>query len=220
MKKLVIFDLDGTLLDTVEDLAEACNHILRQEGFPQYPIEQYRIFVGNGITKLIERALPAEVRTPEYIEALRLRFVDYYTRHIDRRTTPYKGISELLTTLHSRGVGLAVASNKFQSGTLRLVERFFPAIPFVAVMGQREGVPTKPDPAVVRQIISMAGVGPDETLYVGDSDVDMLTAHNAGVTSVGVVWGFRGEKELIESGADHIVEHPSEILHIFETYPK
>lgn len=212
MKKLVIFDLDGTLLDTVEDLAAACNHILGNEGYPLYPVDQYRIFVGNGISKLIERAVPPEARTAEHIEELRLRFIDYYTKHIDERTHPYSGISEMLNELNSMGIKLAVASNKFHDGTVSLVSRFFPKIPFAAIFGQRAGIPTKPDPAVVDEIIAIAGVCSDEVLYVGDSDVDMLTAQNAGVESVGVVWGFRGEKELAASGADYIVDSPDEAV--------
>lgn len=214
MKKLIIFDLDGTLLDTVEDLAGACNHILTEEGYTPYPVAQYRIFVGNGITKLIERAIPAEARDPEYIERLRQRFIEYYTRHIDEKTRPYDGIPQLLAELDARGVRLAIASNKFQEGTAFLAERFFPDIRFAAVFGQRQGVPTKPDPTVVGEIISIAGAERADTLYIGDSDVDMQTAINAGVESVGVSWGFRGAEELRQSGAAHIVAHPSEILQI------
>lgn len=212
MKKLLIFDLDGTLLDTVADLADACNRVLAEAGFPVYPQEQYRKFVGNGIAKLIERAIPAESHSPELAEKLRLRFLEHYTANIDTLTRPYPGIPELLARLHVQGVKLAVASNKFQQGTESLVAKFFPDIPFVAVLGQRTGIPVKPDPAIVREIIALAGVAPQETLYIGDSDVDMLTARNAGVDSVGVSWGFRGEKELLASGAGTIAHHPSEIL--------
>ena len=214
MKELLIFDLDGTLLDTVGDLADACNHILSEAGYPQHPEDAYRRFVGNGISKLIERAVPEDARTQQHLDELRGRFVDYYTANIDRRTRPYEGIPELLAGLHRKGIKLAVASNKFQDGTAALVERFFPEIPFVAVLGQRKGVPVKPDPAVVEEIVETAGVPHARTLYIGDSDVDMITARNAGVESVGVVWGFRGEKELEASGADHIAFKPAEILGI------
>lgn len=212
MKELLIFDLDGTLLDTVEDLAHACNHVLKEAGLPVYPVDRYRLFVGNGISRLIERAAPPEARSPEYIEELRIRFIDYYTRHIDSRTRPYEGIPELLGRLDAAGIKLAVASNKFQSGTASLVTRFFPEIPFVAVLGQRQGVPVKPDPSIVEEIMRIAGVRREDTLYIGDSDVDMETAKNAGVESAGVVWGFRGEKELRESGADRIIRNPSDIF--------
>ncbi len=212
MKELVIFDLDGTLLDTVGDLAAACNHILAEAGYPQHPEEAYRRFVGNGIGKLIERAVPENARTPRHLEELRASFVDRYTANIDRRTRPYDGIPELLAGLRLRGVKLAVASNKFQEGTAALVERFFPEIPFVAVLGQRKGFPAKPDPAVVNEIMEAAGAAREQTLYIGDSDVDMITARNAGVGSVGVVWGFRGEKELAASGAGHIAYIPGDII--------
>lgn len=212
MKKLLIFDLDGTLLDTVADLAAACNRVLDEAGFPVYPEMQYRKFVGNGIAKLIERAIPAEARTPELIERLKHRFLEYYTARIDTHTRPYPGIPELLVRLREEGVKLAVASNKFQQGTESLVSKFFPDIPFVAVFGQRTGIPAKPHPAIVAEIIAIAGVGPNDTLYIGDSDVDMLTARNAGVESVGAAWGFRGEKELLESGAGIVAREPSDIF--------
>lgn len=212
MKKLVIFDLDGTLLDTVEDLAAACNYILVEAGYPPHQKDAYRQFVGNGISKLIERAVPAEARNPQHLEELRSRFIERYTANIDRLTRPYDGIQELLAGLHAKGIRLAVASNKFQDGTAALVSRFFPDIPFVAVFGQRQGIPTKPDPTVIDEIIGIAGATRAETLYVGDSDVDMITAVNAGVESVGVVWGFRGEKELIASGAGHIAFTPADII--------
>lgn len=211
MKKLLIFDLDGTLLDTVADLAAACNHVLKQTGLPACPEWQYRQFVGNGIAKLIERAIPAHARSAELADELKIRFLEYYTANIDVFTRPYPGIPELLERLHGEGVKLAVASNKFQQGTESLVSKFFPDIPFVAVLGQRTGIPVKPDPAIIREIISLAGVAPEDTLYIGDSDVDMHTARNAGVDSVGVAWGFRGEKELLESGAGFIARRPADI---------
>ncbi len=214
MKKLVIFDLDGTLLDTAADLAAACNHILIEAGYPPHPEDSYRLFVGNGIAKLIERAVPEEMRTPGHIEELRRRFIEHYTANIDRRTRPYDGIPELLAGLRLMGVQLAVASNKFQDGTAALVAKFFPEVPFTAVFGQRTGIAPKPDRAVVDEIIEMAGVLPEQTLYVGDSDVDMATALNAGVESVGVVWGFRGEKELTASGAGHIAFVPADIISV------
>lgn len=211
MTRLVIFDLDGTLLDTIGDLAVSCDAVLERHGLPRHSYEAYRGFVGNGILRLVERAIPEELRTPERVAAVRRDFVDYYTEHIDAHTHPYDGIPELLRDLADRGVGLAVASNKFQAGTEKLVRLFFGDIRFVAVLGQREGVPLKPDPAVVREILVKTGVAPGETLYVGDSGVDMRTAAAAGIRSVGVAWGFRSRAELEESGAWRIVEHPAEI---------
>ena len=209
---LVIFDLDGTLLDTIGDLAVACNAVLALRGLPQHSYEEYCHFVGNGIMRLVARALPEEHRTPYTVAAVRADFVKYYTEHIDAYTKPYDRIPELVAGLVRRGVRIAVASNKFQAGTEKLVRLFFPDVPFAAVFGQREGVPLKPDPAVVEEILSLTGAAKERVLYVGDSGVDMQTAAAAGVRSVGVTWGFRDREELVESGAAHIVDKPAEIL--------
>lgn len=210
--ELVIFDLDGTLLDTIGDLAAACNVVLERRGLPQHSYEEYCHFVGNGIMRLVERALPEELRTPELVAAVRADFVDYYTAHIDLLTRPYEGIAELVAELTRRGVKLAVASNKFQAGTEKLVARFFPRTAFAAVLGQRAGVALKPDPAVVEEILARTGVDRGRVLYVGDSGVDMETAAAAGVRSAGVTWGFRDRAELEAAGARHIVERPEELL--------
>lgn len=212
--KLVIFDLDGTLLDTIGDLAAASNHMLRLRGLGEHTLEEYRHFVGNGILRLVERALPEELRTAEYVQAARADFLAYYVAHIDLRTVPYAGMPELLSELAHRGVALAVASNKFQEGTEKLVRRFFPAIPFVAVLGQRPGVPLKPDPTVVNEILAASGVRRGEVLYVGDSGVDMQTARAAGLRSVGVTWGFRPRAELEAAGADHLVAEARQIAEL------
>ena len=209
--KLVIFDLDGTLLNTIGDLAVACNAMLALRALPQHTYEEYCHFVGNGILRLVERALPEPLRTPENVALARADFVKYYTEHIDVHTKPYAGIPELIDDLHRRGILLAVASNKFQTGTEKLIRLFFPAAPFAVVFGQREGVPLKPDPAVVGEILARTGVTREETLYVGDSGVDMETAAAAGVRSVGVTWGFRSREELVQAGARHLVDHPAQI---------
>lgn len=214
--KLVIFDLDGTLLDTIGDLAVSCNAVLAMRGLPQHSCEEYRSFVGNGIMRLVERALPEPLRTPCTVAAVRQDFVAYYTAHIATHTKPYEGIPELLVCLHERGVKLAVASNKFQAGTEKLVRIFFPGLPFAAVFGQREGVPLKPDPLVDEQILTAAGVAPLQALHVGDSGVDMLAAAAAGIPSVGVTWGFRRREELACSGAGRIVDRPQEILALIQ----
>ena len=196
MKKLVIFDLDGTLLDTIADLAAAANHALQKAGFPVYDTETIRTFVGNGISKLLERALPEGARMAENVERLRTDFVPYYDAHNAEQSKPYPGVAALLLRLQERGMMLAVASNKYQAATEKLVAHYFPAIRFVKVMGQREGVPVKPDPTIVFDIMEAAGVGKEDVLYVGDSGVDMQTAHNAGVDAVAVSWGFRPRTEL------------------------
>lgn len=212
MTELVIFDLDGTLLNTIGDLAASCNTVLGAHGLPQHSYEAYCRFVGNGIMRLVERALPEAMRTPEMVAAVRRDFVTYYTEHIDIHTEPYDGIPELLDRLTAQGVRLAVASNKFQTGTEKLIRRFFPEVPFEVVLGQREGVPLKPDPAVVGEILGTTGTVRENVLYVGDSGVDMQTAAAAGIRSVGVTWGFRQRAELEEAGAWRIVDHPREIL--------
>lgn len=212
--RLVIFDLDGTLLDTIGDLAVACNTVLALRGLPQHSYAEYCGFVGNGIMRLVERALPEPLRTPENVALARADFVRYYTEHINTYTRPYKGIPALLAELTRRGVRLAVASNKFQAGTEKLVARFFPDIRFAAVLGQREGVPLKPDPAVAEEILALTGIARREALFVGDSGIDILTAKAAGIRSAGVAWGFRARAELEEAGADHIVERAEELLAI------
>lgn len=212
--KLAIFDLDGTLLDTIGDLAASCDVVMQMNGLPQHTTDEYRQMVGRGILRLVEAAIPEQMRSPEYVEKVRRDFVAYYLDHIDLHTHPYNGIPELINAMTERGVKIAVASNKFQAGTERLIRSFFPDVEFVAVLGQRVGVPLKPDPQIDLEIIEAAGVEPSETLHIGDSGVDMQTAHAAGVRAVGVTWGFRSREELAESGADVIVDHPEEILNL------
>ena len=214
MKKLVIFDLDGTLLNTIADIAKATNYALAQLGFPTHHVESYRTFVGNGINKLFERALPQEECNNENIIKVRSFFVPYYDQHKHDLTRTYKGVVELLTSLQERGIMIAVASNKYQKATEELVNNYFPNIKFLKVLGQREGIPTKPDPSIVNEIIQLAGVNKEETIYVGDSNVDMITAHNAGVDAVGVSWGFRTRKELQENNPLTIIEEAEEILQL------
>ncbi|MFI3248042.1 MAG: HAD family hydrolase [Rikenellaceae bacterium] len=212
MKTLVIFDLDGTLLDTIGDLAASCDEVLRRHNMTTYSLDEYRHFVGNGIVRLVERAIPDELRNEEFIAELRKEFVAYYYENIDTHTAIYPQIMWLLEELKKRDIAVAVASNKFQDGVRKLVARFFPKIHFEVVLGQRPNVPLKPNPQIVRDIIQITSYSPDKILYVGDSGIDMETAKAAGVESVGVTWGFRSREELVESGADHIVDSPREIL--------
>lgn len=214
MVKLAIFDLDGTLLNTIGDLAASCDAVLWQNGLPQHTTDEYRQMVGRGILRLVEAAIPEYLRLPEYVEKVRQDFVAYYTNHIDLHTHPYEGIPQLIESLAERGVKIAVASNKFQAGTEKLIHSFFPDVEFVAVLGQREGIPLKPDPQIDREIIAAAGVEPSETMHIGDSGVDMQTAKAAGVRAVGVTWGFRSREELEEGGADAIVNSPEQILEL------
>lgn len=211
---LIVFDLDGTLLDTIGDLAVACNAMLALRRLPEHSYDDYRHFVGNGILRLVERALPEELRTPEYVAVARADFVAYYTEHIDLHTVPYAGIPELLDALRAQGVRLAVASNKFQAGTEKLIRRFFPDVPFDAVLGQRPDVPLKPDPAIVEEILRCTGVSRERVLYVGDSGIDMQTAAAARIRSVGVTWGFRSREELRQAGAGALIDRSEELLRL------
>lgn len=212
--KLVIFDLDGTLLNTIGDLAAGCDEMLRQRGLPTHSFADYCSFVGNGIMRLVERALPEELRTAEYVAAARRDFVNYYIDHIDLHTHPYEGIVELVEELAAEGCKLAIASNKFQAGTDKLIKKFFPTIDFVMICGNREGVPLKPDTALVDLILDAAEVGRERCAMVGDSAVDILTAQRAGIHSVGVSWGFRSRTELQEAGAEYIADSVAELRSI------
>lgn len=211
MKKLAIFDLDGTLLNTIEDLGYAANHALQAHGYPTHSIASYPFFVGNGVRRLIERVLPEDARTEATIDRLLVTFKEYYNDHNTDYTKPYEGIPELLSLLSSRGVAIAVASNKYQAATEKLISHFFPTLSFIAVEGQKEGVPVKPDPSIVFEILAKAKTPKADTIYIGDSGVDMETARRACVDSVGVTWGFRPEKELVENHADTIVNSPDDI---------
>ena len=212
MKKLIIFDLDGTLLNTIADLASATNHALAANGYPQHATEEYRFFVGNGINKLFERALPDGEKTETNVLRIRQSFIPYYDVHCADLTRPYPGIPELLNTLQQKGIQIAVASNKYQRATGKLIPHFFPDIRFTAILGQREGIPRKPDPQIVHEIIKLAGVQPEDVLYVGDSNVDMQTALHAKVDGIGVTWGFRPRTELEEGHPYAIIDKASDLL--------
>ena len=195
-KRLVIFDLDGTLLNTIADLAVATNEALKAMGYPTHSEEVIQTFVGNGVSKLLERSMPEDKRTEENISLVRRHFMAYYDQHNADLSTPYPGIADMLSRLQEDGVMLAVASNKYQSATEKLIASYFPHINFVCVLGQRQGIPVKPSPDIVLEIMEKANVSRSDTLYVGDSGVDMQTAINAGIDSVAVSWGFRPRAEL------------------------
>lgn len=214
MKKLIIFDLDGTLLNTIADLAESTNYALNACGFPTHKTDNYNEFVGNGINRLFERALPEEARNEENITAIRNIFIPYYDQHNMDLSSPYPGIVETLMKIQEEGILLAVASNKYQAATAKLVEHFFPNIQFAAVFGQRDGIAPKPDPTIIDDILNITQIEKNDVLYVGDSGVDMLTAFNSGIESVGVTWGFRPESELLKYDATHLVHQAKEILEL------
>jgi phosphoglycolate phosphatase len=211
MPKLIIFDLDGTLLDTIEDLANSVNHALKAFNFQEHPVEAYRFFVGNGVNKLLERALPEDKKSADFISMVKHEFIKHYFVHAEEFTKPYPGVAELISQLAAEGYQLAVASNKVHDATVQLVNRFFPTIRFTAVFGQRDGFPTKPNPVILEEIIKIAGVNKNEVLYVGDSGVDAATAINAKVAFTGVLWGFRPQIELQEVGATSFVQNTEEL---------
>lgn len=210
---LIIFDLDGTLLNTIDDLGHACNHALMQSGFPMHAIEEYPALVGNGVKNLIRRALPENERTEENVERVYTAFVPYYDAHNADYTRPYEGIVELLQVLKQAGHTLAVASNKYQAATEKIVNQLFPGI-FDVVLGEREGIARKPDPQIVYDIFRMTNHTSDTTssvLYVGDSLVDMETAQNAQLPFIACSWGFVSREALMNANATHIIDHPAEL---------
>ena len=209
--KLCIFDLDGTLINSLYDLADAMNYALQKYGFPVHDREKYRFMVGSGISVLADRAMavPAEI---EKKEAVLANFNDYYQVHNTDNTVPYEGITELLDNLDNKGVLYSVLSNKPDKFTKQIINKLFPDRKFAAVIGKRDEFPRKPDPASVNNLISDLGFNSRDCLYIGDSNIDMHTAKNASLRSVGVSWGFRPISELLESGAQHIAEKPADIL--------
>lgn len=211
-KQLVIFDLDGTLLNTIADIAMATNHALSVLGYPTHSEEVVKSFVGNGVGKLLERALPEDKRTEENVSLLRQHFTEFYDKHNADLSTPYPGISEMLLSLQEAGIMMAVASNKYQFATEKLVAHYFPGINFISVLGQRPGIPVKPSPEIVLEIMAKANVCKETALYVGDSGVDMQTASNAGINVIGVSWGFRPRAELEAYSPLAIVEDASELV--------
>ena len=212
MKTYVIFDLDGNLLKTIDYLAVATNYALKELGFPTHGLWVYPQMVGNGVGKLIERALPDDARTEKNLREAFAAFKSYYGEHCCDATVPYPGIPELLEELTARGVNLAVTSNKYQEAVTKIIAHYFPDANFKAILGNTEGMPRKPDPSIVFKALSMCPTPKSDVLYVGDSGVDMETARRACVESVGVSWGFRPILELKEAYADHIISTPAQIL--------
>lgn len=211
--KLVIFDLDGTLLDTLDDLSAAVNYAMELWGFPLHTRDEYMGMVGHGAQNLISQALPVEQSNdedmiPEVLEDFRY----YYHTHIDIYTKPFQGVQQLLEKLHLKGVMLAVASNKFQEGTEQLIKEFFPDIPFVAILGNRPGYPLKPDSEVVGEVLRKAGLSKADAVMVGDSDTDMETAINGGIHGIAVSWGYRNMRDWARESQGFIVVDTAEEL--------
>ena len=211
---IIIFDLDGTLLNTIDDLGYACNYALEKTGYPTFPISAYPAKVGNGINNLIRRALPEAERTEANIMRVREYFVPYYNEHNCDFTRPYDGMPEVLAELKAQGHKLAVASNKYQAATEKIVNHFFPGV-FDVIFGEREGVERKPNPQIVFDILAILNdkmVNDKNVNYIGDSLVDYETARNASVPFVACSWGFVAREKLVEAGISCIVDRPHEII--------
>lgn len=204
-----VFDLDGTLLYTLDDLADSLNETLKEEGLPIHDPDKYRLMVGNGLEMLVVRALPEPMRIPAHVRPILLKFTEKYRGNQVSKTKPYPGIETMLDQLSQRGLRLAVLSNKAHANTQEVVEHFFPGR-FDLVLGMRPEVPPKPDPAGALEIADQLGLKPSSFLYLGDSGVDMKTALASGMYPVGVTWGYRGEEELRRAGAMKIINSPEE----------
>lgn len=208
----VLFDLDGTLLDTLDDMADSANHVLSAMGFPTHPNEEYRYFVGDGVDVLIDRILPADRRTPELHAQFKAQYLPYYNAHALDKTRPYDGVFDMLHALRARGLKTAVVSNKPDLHTNYTIEHLFPPDLFDYVAGNIEGTPLKPDPAIARRALAALELRADDAVFCGDTGIDMKTARNAGCIPIGVSWGFRTRGELMENGARHVIDTPEELL--------
>lgn len=213
--KAALFDLDGTLLNTLKDLANATNRALASAGYPVHPVEAYRRFVGNGLRTLVIRALPAGEDTSPALDELIKRTGENYARGWAETTRPYPHIPELLDELHGKGIPMAVVTNKPHDWTLLMLERYFPGKPFAFVQGATADLPHKPDPTGALKAACNLKVMPEEAAFLGDSNVDMHTARNAHMLALGAAWGFRGAEELKAAGADHILNDPLDMLPFF-----
>jgi len=213
-----LFDLDGTLVDSLRDIAESMNAVLHRHHVPTHPVEAYNTFVGDGMIALAERAWPTELRDSsinmlDLVEEMKQEYANRWQNH----STPYPGIESMLTGCASRGMNLGVLSNKPDAFTKKMVTHFFPDIPFSIVRGAREGVPVKPDPTSAREIQQEWGLSPSSIAYIGDTDTDMKTGCSAGFTTIGVSWGFREPDELLAQGAQCVVDSPSELSQILSS---
>ena len=207
--RLVVFDLDGTILDTLRDLTDSVNYALKEHSLPRRSKRKVRAFVGNGIRKLIERAVPSDTR-PDVVESVYASFTEHYMVHCADKTKPYRGITALLAALKAKGIKMAVVSNKADGAVNELCERFFPGV-FDVVVGERPNVAKKPAPDSLLTVLRELDIPVADSVYIGDSDVDIATAKNAHMDCISVSWGFRREKFLLSCGASRIVSHPDEI---------
>lgn len=213
MFNAVFFDLDGTLVNSLFDLANAVNQVLSDYGYPTHEVNAYKYFVGDGIPKMIERALPADNATPEKIAEVKEKFMAYYSKHYIDYTVPYDGIVQLVTDLKAKGIKLAVVTNKAQIMAEKIVSELFGDL-FDCVLGMREGVPAKPDPTGIFMVMDELSVKPNECAFVGDTGMDVAAGVNAGAFPIGVLWGFREKDELIKFGAKAFAANSKELSEI------
>ncbi len=213
--KAVLFDLDGTLINTLEDLAAASNYALAAFGYPAQPVEKFKMYAGNGVAVMLERAMPAGEASPERVAALKEKFLSYYSVHYADKTRAYPGVPALLQALKDRGYKRAVVTNKVEEMAKVILDKLYPDS-FDLIFGQRDGVPAKPDPTLARLAMQELGVSPTECVFMGDSGVDIQTAVNSGALPVGVLWGFREKEELESNGAKRIIARADELLDILE----
>lgn len=216
MDKLIIFDLDGTLLDTITDLAYSVNVALKKKGYPVHEKHEYKNLVGKGITNLLTVALPPGCSDKKTVNEIRSIFIPCYNENCTKRTIPYSGVTELLDSIIKKKWKIAVASNKYQKATEKIVSHYFPDISFSAILGQREGIPVKPDPTIVKELLELTGSKRENTIFIGDSEIDIITARNAAVTSIAVTWGFRSRKLLASFKPDFLSDTTHDLLTILD----
>ena len=216
MIKCIAFDLDGTLVNSLEDLADASNHTLKDLGFPVHDVNEYRYFVGSGVSKLFERALPEGHKDEATVAEARKIFEEYYSHCYCNRTIPYELVAELLDELKDAHYRLAVVTNKPDAFAKNILKTLFPCIEFDFVKGASDELPKKPDPFLLKQCMEELHMKPEDCIYCGDSDVDVAFAHNAGIPAAGAAWGFRGMDELEAAGADYIINYPNELLTLLD----
>jgi phosphoglycolate phosphatase len=212
MYQAVLFDLDGTLLNTIRDLADSVNYVLAGSGFPQHEVDAYRYFIGNGIKIMASRALPEDLRNRQTVDKIASQVEEEYSRRWTKHTLPYSGIPELLDALTISGIRMAILSNKPQKPAEIMVSRLLPRWHFDTVEGEKPGIPLKPDPEIALQIARQMNINPDKFLYLGDSATDMLTAVAANMYPIGALWGFRTEEELLAGGAKALIQYPMDLL--------
>jgi len=214
--KSAIFDLDGTLLDTIIDLSNSMNAVLKKHGYMLHDYKSYKIFIGKGIKNLVKKALPSENINNEKLNKYLSEMEDEYSKRCFENTIPYPGIIELLNHMQNSSITISVYSNKADNFTKKMVKKYFPSINYAFIIGARENFKLKPDPSVPKEISESLGIKPEDFMYIGDSEIDMQTAVNSGMFPVGALWGYRNEKELVDNGAKLLLKNPMDLIDFIE----